>query len=177
MNQYFICDPKDIQSKVDALHKTSTSTDGWTIFYTDSEQKQEWMLTWYGSEQHGGGRSILKRLPERTIEELIEIAISSLDTNNITGAAFELLERESTNNASIRHKILDKLIDFELTALSEIDKKRLRIIINECQLCDQVNRRSILGKHFTEIQEDADYYRRISEKANAILAEVEKYSS
>jgi hypothetical protein len=46
-----------------------------------------WVLTPFHSENHGGGVSVLKRLPELTMEELIEIAITSNNPNDIVGAS------------------------------------------------------------------------------------------
>ncbi|MEO6722634.1 MAG: Imm27 family immunity protein [Ferruginibacter sp.] len=177
MTQHYICNQKDIQSKLKSLNKTKTSDDGWTIFYADIETQENWILTQHESEYHGGGISILKRLPQPTIEELIDIAITSQDKNNITGASFELSEREIYNNENFRENLISKLLNFDIPNSSEFDKERLKIVIYESGLYDQTNRRDIVGKHFTEIEKDADYYQNISIKAKNILSQIKKYSS
>ena len=54
------------------------------------------------------------------------------------------------------------------------EKERLNIIIYESSLYDKTNLRPIVGKHYTEIEKDADYYRTISEKAKTILDLIKK---
>lgn len=56
--------------------------------------------------------------------------------------------------------------------LADFEKERLKIIIYESDLYDATNRRDILGKHFTEIQSDADYYKTTADKAKGILAKI-----
>ncbi|MBX9782894.1 MAG: hypothetical protein K2X48_06360, partial [Chitinophagaceae bacterium] len=58
--------------------------------------------------------------------------------------------------------------------LSDFEKERLKIIIYESDLYDATNRRDIVGKHFTEIQNDADYFRTNAQKAKDILADIQK---
>ncbi len=177
MHQFFICNQDDVKSKLQTLIKTGTSDDGWTHYYIDKHSTEEWHLTYYNSEYHGGGVPVLKRLPQPTIEQLIEIAMTSSDKNNITGASLELSERERRNKEDFRNSLLKRLLQVETSMLSDFEKERLKIIVYESDLYDATNRRSIVGKHLTEIQSDADYYQAISQKAKAILSNIEKHSS
>lgn len=120
MHQFFICNQDEVENKIKTLTKTGTSTDGWTQYYVDNNSNEEWHLTMYDSEYHGGGVPVLKRLPEPIIEELINIAMTSSDTNDIIGASLELSKRE-------RYKIseADYLIDcYRLTLLTYPTLKR-----------------------------------------------------
>ena len=177
MIQHYICNQEDIQSKLEVLTKTESLEDGWTTSYLDLETKEKWILTRYNSENHGGGTAILKRLPQPTIEELIEIAITAEDKNNIMGASIELSERERFNKEDFRERLLLKMLNYDIPKLSHFNRERIKIIIQETRLYDLTNQRNIVGKHFTEIQTDAEYYRSISQKAKDILADIEKYSS
>jgi hypothetical protein len=58
--------------------------------------------------------------------------------------------------------------------LTDFEKNRLKIIIYESDLYDATNRRNIVGKHFTEIESDADYYRTAAQKAKSILESIAK---
>jgi len=100
--------------------------------------------------------------------------MTSLDKNDIIGASLELSEREKINKDDFRSKLLDKLLQVDTSNLSDFEKERLKIIIYESALYDATNRRNIVGKHFTEIEKDADYFRTISEKAKTILAIISK---
>ena len=125
----------------------------------------------YHSEYQGGGLSVLKRLPEAmTIEALIDIAMTSNDENDIIGASLELSEREKNANQQFRNKLLDRLLIIDISTLTDFEKERIRMIIYESELYDPTNRCNIIGKSHFEIQEDASYYRMISEKAKEVLA-------
>ncbi len=129
MHQFFICNPEDINLKLKSLILVKSSDDGWSDFLKGKNNDEDWLLTRYDSEYHGGGISILKRLPELTIDELIKIAITSDDKNNIEGASIELSQRESDYKEDFRNKLLDRLLQFDISKLSDFDKERFKIII------------------------------------------------
>ncbi|MBZ5857751.1 hypothetical protein [Flavihumibacter profundi] len=172
MHQFFICNQDEVETKLKTLTQTGTSTDGWTNYYIDKNSYEEWHLTRYDSEYHGGGIPVLKRLPEPTIEELINIAITSTDTNDIIGASLELSEREKYKKEDFRDRLIKRLLQVDTSNLTEIEKERLKIIIYESDLYDATNRRDIVGKHFSEIESDADYYRTAAQKARTILENI-----
>ena len=172
MTEYFICNQDDVNRKLQTLNKTGTSVEGWTDYYVDENTNENWLLTRYNSEYHVGDIPVLKKLPEPTIDKLIDIAITSSDTNNIIGASLELCEREKYKLEDFRDKLLRRLSQLDTSNLSDFEAERLKIIIYESDLYDATNRRNILGKHFTEIQSDADYYKTIADKAKEILAKI-----
>lgn len=177
MHQYFICKQRQIGSKLKTLTKSGVSEDGWTHYYFDKSSNEEWHLTSYDSEYHGGGIRVLKRLPEPTMEELVHIATTSSNKNDIIGASLELYFREKNNKEDFREAILNRILEMDTSTLSDFEKKRLKIIISESGLYDATNRRDIVGKHFTEIDKDANYYRTTAQKAKNILSKIEKLSS
>ena len=61
MHQFFICNQDEVETKLKTLTKTGASTDGWTHYYADKNSNEEWHLTRYDSEYHGGGVPVLKR--------------------------------------------------------------------------------------------------------------------
>jgi hypothetical protein len=174
MHQFFICNQDEVEAKLKTLTKTGTSTDGWTHYYINNNSKEEWHLTRYDSEYHGGGVPVLKRIPEPTLEELIDIAMISAETNDIIGASVELSEREKYKKEDFRDKLLNRLLQVDTSNLADFEKERLKIIIYESDLYDAKNRRNIVGKHFTEIESDADYYRTAAQKAKIILENISK---
>ena len=177
MYQNFICKQNEVDSKLKTLTKSGSSADGWTHYYFDNNSKEEWLLTRYESEYHGGGVPVLKKLPEPAIEELIDIALTSIDTNDIIGASRELYEREKYNKEDFRDKLCNRLLQVDTSNLTNFEKERFKIIIYESNLYDATNLRDIVGKHFTEIEKDAEYYRTISNKIKKLLNEIEKQSN
>jgi len=174
MHRFFICSESEVDFKLKTLAKTETSVDGWTVHYQDMNTNEKWVLTRYHSEYQGGGVPVLKRLPEPTIEQLIDIAMTSFDKNDIVGASLELSEREKYQKEDFRGQLLDLLMRVDTSDLNIFEKERLRIIIYESNLYDSTNRREIVGKHFSEIESDANYYRIISQKAKSILLAIGK---
>jgi len=172
MNQFFICNENEVNLKLKSLTKAETSVDGWAIFYIDKATNEKWLLTRYKPELQGAGIPVLKRLPEPTIEQLIEIAMTSFDKNNIVGASIELSERERHQKEDFREKLMARLMQVDTAGLDSFEKYRMKTIIYESNLFDATNRRDIVGKHFTEILNDANYYRTISQKAKSILSHI-----
>lgn len=174
MHQYFICNPDKVETKLKTLTKKATSTDGLTHFYVDKDSNEEWHLTRYESEFHSAGIPVLKRLPEPPTEELISISLTSADINDIIGASLELSERERYKKEDFREKLLNRLLQVDTTNLSGFEKERMKVIIYESNLYDATNRRDIVGKDFTEIQNDAGYFSTNAQKAKKILADIAK---
>ena len=177
MHQYFICNQEKVTSKLQTLTLTDKSDSEWTENYIDNKSNEKWILVRYHSEYNGGGLPVLKRLPEPTTEELIDIALSSLDKNDIIGASLELADREKVKKEDFRDKLIKQLLAIPVSKLTGFERERLKIIIYESDLYDPTNRRNIIGKHFTEIESDAEYYRVVAQNAKGILIEIDKYSS
>lgn len=173
----FICNQDEIASKLKTLIKTDVTDNGWTHHYTDQATNEKWLLTHYHSEYHGGGVAVLKRLPELEVLELINIAMTSGDANDITGASIELLEREKNKKEDFRDQLLSCLLQTEISNLTQFERERFKTIIYESELYSPRNRRDIMGKHFTEIDKDVAYFRSISQKAKQILVDLDKFSN
>ncbi len=170
MLQYFILNRVEIENKLKTITKVKTIDDGWTEYYKDETTNEEWKLTRYHGEYHGGGIPVLQHLPEPTLEQLIDIAMNSQNTNDIMGASLELLEREKNKGEDFRDKLLNRLPTVDLNYLSDFEQERIKTVIIEAELTDPINRRNIIGKSLSEIQEDANYFRTISGKAKQILS-------
>lgn len=102
MYPFFICGQDEVNLKLTTLTKTGVSDKGWTQYYSDQMTNEKWLLTQFHAEYHGGGISILKRIPEPPVEELIDIAITSSYTNDIVGASNELSEREKYKKEGLK---------------------------------------------------------------------------
>jgi hypothetical protein len=172
MSEFFICNREAIDIKLTSLVETGISEDGWISFYTDGHTKEQWELTSYHSEYHGGGIPVLKKLPHPSISHLIKIALTSKDVNDVAGASLELCEREKYNNENFREELLEKLQLIEIAELSDLEKGRLKTIIYDSELFDPTNRREIVGKHWKEINQDGEFYKSVSEKAKKILTKI-----
>ena len=115
---------------------------------------------------------VLKRLPQPSVGELVDIVISTDDMFVVLAASQELAERESNNGEEFRGELIDKLESFNLKSLGDFDRQRIKNIIYETELYFARNRREVLGKQVAEIKKDAAMYREIARKAVTILLEL-----
>lgn len=170
----FISDSEKIDKKIKSLKEVKISKGGWIKRYIDERTKEEWVLSFYHAEMHGNGFPVLKKLPHLSINNLIELALSSKNIDEIRCASFELQEREKFHNSDFRDYLIQKLNQIDTSNLPLSEKERLTIIIKNSTLDDPINRRTIVGKHYTEIAKDAEHYRSISDKANKILNNINR---
>jgi hypothetical protein len=169
MTKFFICIPKNIQTKLRELRKVGSSENDFTDLFTDNTDQSTWLLTRYETDFLEGGVDVLKRENELSISELIELAITSQFIEEVIGASLELYDREAQDGDIFREELVNRLALLDLTNLTDFDKKRIEIIIYESSIYDPLNRREIIGKSMAEIEEDASFYRRISGAAKTIL--------
>jgi hypothetical protein len=167
MSKFYITEKSEIISKLATLSQVSISEDGWIHYYCDEKNDEEWKLTSYRTGT-GAEHLILKKLPEPTIEEAINIALNSRNSNDIAGAIFDLLTREKNQQVDFRLLLLQKLKSY-LKEDPAFDSERVKLIIQQCELTEARNRRTIIGKHFTEVEKDAAYFYTIAQEAKSIL--------
>ncbi len=70
---------------------------------------------------------------------------------------------------NIDKKLIDKLTIIKISKLDSIEKERIKTIILASQLTDRVNKRETVGKHFSEIQVDSDFFNSVADTAERIL--------
>jgi len=172
MPSFYISEQDEVRSKLKTLCQVSISEDGWTHCYKDENNNEEWLLTSHNSEHHGGGYLILKKLPRPAIDEVINIALTSNNKNDIVGAIYDLLDRERENKENFRLKLIQRLKIYIAANPSSFDKERVKLIVHQCELLDNRNRREIMGKHYTEIEKDSEYFQIISNEAKSILTSI-----
>ena len=175
MGQFFICGEEQVKTKVATLTHTGGSESPRRGLYLDKATNEVWELVHYCPPGEGGIISALKLLPDLTARELIDLAVTALNRSDIIGASYELSARERKKEClDFRATLVDELMQLDRTRLDEFEKRRLRTIISKTGLSNPVNRRDVVGKHFTEIQQDADYFQLVAQKANDILNDVER---
>ncbi len=172
MSQYFICRESEVESKIKNLKLIGESDDGYVLKYRDTTTEELWSLAWYESEFLEKNIPVLQKLPEPSTADLIKIAMNATNSEEIISAALLLSARERSRKEEFRADLLQKLLQVDLSNASAFEQARVRMIIYESDLLDTTNRREIIGKHFTQINQDADYYREIAEKAKRVLDEI-----
>ena len=110
--------------------------------------------------------------PKPTTDEMIEIAFTSIDYDEVEGATHRLFIDEEDEKIDFRLAVIEKLKKIDISQLDTEAKKRVKAIILNGHLPDKTNKREIVGKHFSEIQKDVDFYSEVAEYANQILKQL-----
>jgi len=168
MAHSLICDEEQINSKLKWLQAAGRSKDETDSFFIDPVTQETWVLTSYESEMLDCDIQILMKA-ELSSNDLINIALTSKDAKVIAVAAMTLKYKEEHEKSEFRHELINKLETINIGNLSKEEKRRLELIIYESNLYDGTNQRGIMGKHYTEIQNDASYYQEPANKAKKIL--------
>jgi hypothetical protein len=165
-DQLLICD------FVSQLSEVETFDDGWTIKYIDPLNRNTWIK--YSFENGFGVQFLLVQLPHPSTEELINIALSSINEDEVISASLFLKINELQKKLEFREKLIERLEKIELYDLQYNEKQRLINIIEYSELNNNINRRVILNKNYVEIQRDADLFKQISKRANSILKKLDR---
>lgn len=163
----FICKPAEIQSMLERLVRLPGTRDT----YTHPETGDHWMLTNHSSGMLGNV-SVLMELPPPSVDELVNALFTVTSLYAVCGAACELRAREKAGEADFRAQLIHKLEFTNTVDLSDPERARIKIIISDTQLYNPGNQRDVVGKHHNEIMNDAALYRKIADKARAILANI-----
>jgi len=150
-----------------SLTQTETLDGGWATKYIDNSTGHQWLK--YVIDERGFFVNLIFISPPPTTDQLIEIALNTKYVDEISAAATRLNFEEQSDKKEYRQKLIDKLTTIDISKLDATGKERIKTIILASQLTDRVNKREIVGKHFSEIQSDADFFNSVAETAEKIL--------
>ena len=176
-NPHFIVNKDKIKEKRKSLTQTSVEDDGWEIHYVDQYTNEEWIEYQMEPEYHGGEYPMLVKQPLPKTNDLIEIALGSNSLDEIAGVSVFIFTNEQYDKTEFRDKLIDAIEGFyekENGELTEFDTKKLETVIYETSLSDSTNRKPIMGKHYTEIEQDHKYYLEIAGRAKKILNQIKR---
>ena len=169
----FITNRKSIEKLTSEM--TQIESDGWETKYIDQRDQSEWIKTQLDSEYHGGGNPILFKLPKPTQSELIIILTQSRDLNQISAISCLIKDSEfdeSDNHHEYREELiieLERIVNDKDFKWNSFEKKRLTTIIYDSDLNFPHNQRESLGKKYSEVESDYQYYKNIAERAEKII--------
>ena len=152
---------------VERLTKVNTLDGGWSTEYVDNETGRHWLK--YVVDERGFCENMMVISPKPTTDELIDIAFTSPNPDEVSAAATRLNLEEQVDKKEFRQILIDKLNHLDILQLDKAEKERIKTIIQASQLTDRVNKRDIMGKHFSEIQKDAAFFNSTADKAQEIL--------
>ncbi len=136
------------------------------FLYKDFEGNQ-YQLTRYWSECLDKELSILEKLPRKQILELMTLVFLTSEIERIAAICNEIGDREFDHSKKNRLLFIEELERDYLR--STANSYRVKLCIGETRLFDPTNRDTIVGKTFQEINEDAKFYRTISDRAKKLV--------
>lgn len=148
-----------------------TSNYGWTEKYIDPNTGKQW-LKYMIDRDNGRYFNLMILTPKPTTEEMLDIAFNSLDNDEVEGAVHRLFIDEEDEKIDFRSPLIERLKKIDISQLDAQGKKRIKIIILNGRLTDRTNRREVIGKHYSEIQKDVEFFNDIANKAEQILKQL-----
>jgi hypothetical protein len=152
------------------LKVVESSNHGWTEVYVDKDG-QRW-LKYMVDRDNGRYYNVVHISPRPTTEEMIEVALTSDDHDEVEGAAHRLLYEEEEEMKDFRPKLVERLESIDVSGLTNSDKKRMRTIILNTHLTDKQNKREVVGKSIREVQADSDYFTTVGQFAEKLLNQI-----
>jgi len=149
------------------LTQAETIDGGWATKYIDNSTGHQWLK--YVVDDRGFFVNLIFTSPQPTTDQLIEIALNTNYFDEVSAAATRLNIEEQSDKREYRQKLIDKLTILDISKLDREEKERIKSIIQAAQMTDRVNKREIVGKHFSEIQSDANFFNSIADTAENIL--------
>lgn len=174
----FIVDIEMLEKKKNQLKEVSFDNESFTTNYLDENDGSEWKEYQVNSEYFEEGIPILVKLPEPGQKELIEMALSGESHEEIAAASIFLYCNERDKDLEFREELVSTLEKYatELKEKGENsmnNKNKLKIIIYESCLYDGANIKPVLGKHYSEVEKDFQFYQGIAARSKSILESFE----
>lgn len=144
---------------------------GWTEKYLNPETGQFW-LKYMIDRDNGRYFNLMLLTPKPTTEEMIEIALTSSDNDEVEGAVHRLFLEEEDQKVEFRPALIRRLKGIDISKLDPDEKKNIKTIIINGHLADKTNKREVIGKQFSEIQKDVQFFNEMGEIAERILKQL-----
>jgi hypothetical protein len=150
------------------LTLVESSNFGWTEKYLDPNTGKQW-LKYMIDRDNGRYYNLMLLTPQPTTDEIIEIAFSSTDYDEVEGAAHRLLIDEEDEKKDFRAAVIARLKKINVSQLNSDEKKRIKTIILNGHLTDRTNKREVVGKHFSDIQKDVGFFNEVADYSEQLL--------
>jgi len=156
---------------IEALTLIESIDYDWTQKYVDPKTGKQW-LKYMIDRDTGRYYNLMLLTPKATTDEMIDIVFNSPDHDEVEGAAHRLFIEELDEKKAFRPKLMERLKAIDISGLDTTEKKRIKTIILNAGLIDKTNKHEIIGKHFSEIQKDVDFFKEMAEYAKQVLTKL-----
>lgn len=158
----FIEEQQEVNELLGTLEPTGENVGYERELLTNPKSGEKWekyLFEYEGEHIEGIG---LRKHPPPSIKETIEIALFTEHDDEADGAAACLLDYD--NEGKFRELLIERL---EKT-VKQVSLERFEMIYNRAALYSNTNKRSIIGKHHTEVCKDSEYFVSLVNRAKAL---------
>ncbi|WP_162055601.1 hypothetical protein [Pontibacter pamirensis] len=166
-------DAKLIEEQLSQMQLMEEAAGGWAAVYKHKDTGGFWMKCYSTAAAQGGGYLILIKLHLPTTAELIKSAVHSPYQDEAVAAVFRLLDEEKVEKKDFRLQLVEALEKLPLAELNLEQQKRIERVITLSGLNEPDNKREVLHKSAAEVQQDADYFKEISDRAKGLLKQLQ----
>ena len=160
-----------IAQQLASMQLMETSAGDYAAVYKDPVTGAFWLRYYATAAAHGGGYLTLMRLPAPTIEELIDIAITTRFEDEAVAAMLRLLDEEAIEKKDFR-QLLVEILERQKPESAQ-QKQRLLRLIKLTGLDDPMNRREVLQRSRQQVEQDAAYFQAVADRATNLLKKLQ----
>ena len=153
-SRYFIENDTEALNLLKTFEIYKMRSEDHNTLYKDNATGLFWEHYFVENDETGEDVNCLRRYPYPETEDIIDIALTSADLDEVAGASGLLWERETYNYIDFRQQLIDKLN----LNLDDINCDRISIIYERAQLYQIENKREILNKSYQTITQDTRFY-------------------
>lgn len=166
-------DAKLIEEQLNQMQLKEEAAGGWAAVYQHKGTGAFWMKCYVTTATQGGGYLVLIRLPLPATTDLIEVALHTPHEDEAVAAILRLLDEEEIEKKDFRKQLVEKLEQLDLKNLTLGQKLRIQKIITLSALNDPANKREVLHKTARQVQQDADYFKEVANRAMRLLEQLQ----
>jgi hypothetical protein len=163
----FIEDQSEVKQRLQELKLFQPKTEQFEEIYIDPKTNQKWEQYEFEIEypiNYGIG---LRTFPYTTIDETIEIVLTSNSPDEVAGAS-ALLFKLDRQGLDIRKPLLNSIEERS----SEVSPDRFETIYWRTEIYDKTNNRKVIGKQFEEVKADSVYYIETADRAKELKEKI-----
>jgi len=148
---------------LDRLIEVGAAENGWHTAYQLAESGQRFVRFFHHPESLGGGQPVLRTDPvPNNLAAWLHECFESPDRDDVVGLAWEL---------SRAFEMWPAVLDWLETRSSVIGSDAARLFLTQLEILAPGNRRSILGKHLSEIDRDYAHFNALADRARRLLGD------
>jgi hypothetical protein len=156
----YVLKPSEQEKLLQRLVLIENLEGGWGAVYNDPSTNTRWLLFPHHSEMQGGGLPILREdPPPSTLPDWLAVCFSSGNEDDIRGLGWEL---------SRDFEEWPAILDWLEANSAMLSPDHVSLFVESLEILHPINRRSIVSKTITEVEEDYHFFEHLAQRAKCI---------